>query len=342
MPAIHVARIPRCDPARFARIEAGLLRHGWPKPLLVLAGIAEPAVLLGRHQRARSAVDVERAHARGLPLVRRAGGGRSLVVGEGVLGVFLYVPPADPLAAPGTPAERLLNRHVRGLLAGLRGAGARSAAYFGRDFVSAEGRQLALVSQETTAGGGAAFEALVAASRPLPVPHDLTRYPPHRDPRAGGPRPVSLAELSGRAPAFEELATAIEQGYSAAHEREPVRAAGLLPEAELPAAAEDEEGFAESGLVEVPIGFAEALVRHEAGRVVRARLRGDFVAPAFVVAGLEADLDGAPLAFAELGRRVDAAFRRPGAFVHGVRELRVLADAVLAAAGAGGANAASR
>jgi hypothetical protein len=335
MPVFHVARIPECDPARFVRIEAGLLRHGWPKPLLVLAALAEPALLLGRHQRARSAVDVDGARARGLRVVRRAGGGRSLLVGEGVLATFLFVPAADPLTPAGTPADRLLNRHVRGLLAGLRAAGARSAAYLGRDFVSAEGRQLALVSQEGTAAGAAAFEAFVAAARPLPVPHDLSRYPPHRDPRAGGPRPVRLGDLSGRATSFDELAAAIEGGYSAAHDREPVRASGRLPEAEPPPALEEEDGFAESGLVEVPIGFAEALVRHGGGRVARARLRGDFVAPAFVIEGLEADLDGAPLAFAELGRRVDAAFRRPGAFMHGVRELRVLADAVLAAAGTG-------
>jgi len=334
MPTLQVARIPRCDPARFARIEAGLLLHGWPKPLLVVAGLGEPALLLGRHQRARSAVDVERARALGLPIVRRAGGGRSLLVGDGVVGAFLFVPFSDPLVHGAVPADRLLNRYVRGLLAGLRTAGARSAAYLGRDCVCADGRQLGLVSQEATASGGAAFEALVALSRPLPVPHELTRYPRQRDPRDSGPRAVSLEQVAGRPVAFDALATALELGYGAAHEREPVHAAGLLPEAPLPAADEDETGFAESGLVEVPIGFAEALVRHEGGRVLRGRLRGDFIAPAFVLAGLEADLDGAPLVFGELGRRVDTAFSHPGAFMHGVRELRVLADAVLAAAGA--------
>jgi len=49
------------------------------------------------------------------------------------------------------------------------------------------------------------------------------------------------------------------------------------------------------------------------------------------VAALEASLDGAPLDVQEVGARVDAAFHRPGAFLHGVRERRALADAVLAA-----------
>ncbi|HYG67758.1 MAG TPA: hypothetical protein VD838_08870, partial [Anaeromyxobacteraceae bacterium] len=89
MSTLEVARIPRCDPVRFARIEAGLLARGWPRPLLVVAGLGEPALLVGRHQRARTAVDVALARSAGLPVARRAGGGRSVVVGDGVLGVFL-------------------------------------------------------------------------------------------------------------------------------------------------------------------------------------------------------------------------------------------------------------
>jgi hypothetical protein len=83
----------------------------------------------------------------------------------------------------------------------------------------------------------------------------------------------------------------------------------------------------------VPIGFVEGLVRHDGERVIEARLRGDFLAPAFALRSLEQDLAGAPLAFAALGSRVDAAFRVPHAFLIGVRHLRVFADALLAAAG---------
>lgn len=331
MATLDVARIPRCDPARFTRLEAGLLASGWPRPLLVVAGFAEPALLLGRHQRAASAVDLAAARARGLNPVRRAGGGRSLLVGEGAVGLFLYAPPSDRLAEPAFPPDRAMNRYVRGLLSGLRTLGARGAAYFGRDFVSAESRQLAAVSQESTPAGALAFEAIVAVGRPLPVPHDLSRYPPHRDPRAAGPAPVSLAELAGAPPAFEALAEALAGGWCAVHEREPAAAAGALPEAALPPAEEDEAGLSASGLAEIPIGFAEALAGAAAGALVTPRLRGDFLAPARLVAGLEAALDGCPLDLAEVGARVDAAFHGPGAFLHGARELRVLADAVLAA-----------
>lgn len=331
MATLDVARIPRCDPARFSRLEAGLLAAGWPRPVLIVAGFAEPALLLGRHQRVASAVDLPAARARGLNPVRRAGGGRSLLVGEGAVGLFLYAPPEDRLAEPAFAPDRAMNRYVRGLLAGLRGLGARSAAYFGRDFVSAESRQLATVSQESTPAGGLAFEAVVAVSRPVPVPHDLSRYPPHRDPRAAGPAPVSLAELAGAPPAFEQVAAALEAGWCAVHERDPAEVAGALPEAPLAPVEEDEGGLSASGLAEIPIGFVEALAGLAGGRLVSPRLRGDFLAPAHVVAALEAALDGAPLDLVEVGARVDAAFRRPGAFLHGARELRALADAVMAA-----------
>jgi hypothetical protein len=70
----------------------------------------------------------------------------------------------------------------------------------------------------------------------------------------------------------------------------------------------------------------------EGSRLREARLRGDFQAPAQARAHLERSLAGAPPTFAEVGRRVDEAFGRPGAFLRGLDARRTLADAVLAAA----------
>jgi hypothetical protein len=331
MATLEVARIPRCDPVRFTRVEAGLLARGWPRPLLVVAGLGEPALLVGRHQRASAAVDVARARARGLPVTRRAGGGRNVVVGDGVLAAFLFVPPSDPLVPAPVPADRLLPRHLRGLLAGLRASGARAAGFFGRDLVSADGRQLALVAQEGTRSGGVAIEALVSVSRPMPVPDAFTRYPAARDPRAAGPRPVTLDEVRGGAIAFDVVAGAIEQGYAAAHDREVVLADGLLPELEPAPVEEAEEGLTDSGLVEVPIGFVEALAAPIAGMLHRVRLRGDVIAPAYALRELEGELEGARADRAELLVRVTAAFRRVGAFLIGAPE-RAFADALADAA----------
>jgi lipoate-protein ligase A len=328
---LQVAILERCDPARFVRVEAGLLARGHPGPILVIADFATPALLLGRHQRSASTVDLAAARAQQVALLRRAGGGRTLLVGDGTVGLFLFTPPGAPLTAAPFPPDRTTNRYVRGLLAALRRLGARQAAWFGRDFVSAGGRQLAVVSQEGTPDGAVAMEAFLAVSRPLGPPSELLRARRHSDSRAGGPAAVSLAELAARTPAFDEVAAALMAGWGEPGGPVPEPVDGALHEVELPPAEEDETGLSTSGLVEIPIGFLEALSAAAAGRLLGPRLRGDFIAPAAAVTALELALEGAPLDAAEVGRRVNEAFHRPGAFLQGVTELGTVAQAVLAA-----------
>ncbi len=328
---LQVAILDRCDPARFVRVEAGLLARGHPHPILVIAGLASPALLLGRHQRMASVVDVPAARALGLSPRRRAGGGRTLMAGDGTVGVFLHTPPGAPLAAAPFPPDRTTNRYVRGLLASLRSLGARQAAWFGRDHVSAGGRQLAVVSQEGTPDGAVAMEAFLSISRTLEPPPGVLRARPHSDPRASGPASVSLAELAARTPSFDQVAEALMGGWCGPGGPVPEPVEGALPEVELPAAEEDETGLSSSGLVEIPIGFLEALSAAAAGRLVRPRLRGDFIAPASALTALEAALDGAPLDPGEVGRRVNDAFHQQGAFLQGVTDLGAVAQAVLAA-----------
>jgi lipoate-protein ligase A len=335
MPRLLVARLEPCPPERCLRTARALLSRPGGDPVLLLAPLSGEAALLGRHQRAASALRLPAARGGGLPVARRLGGGRALLAGEGALLVLAAAPPGASLFPGPFAVDKVLNRYVRGLLAGLRASGARAAAWLGRDAVSSDGRRVAVVSQEGTAAGGTALEALVAVSRDLALPADLGGYPAHGDPRAGGPPPATLADLAGRAVAAEEVAEAVARGFAAASGLEAVAWEGALPGEPPPAAEEDEAGLASSGLAEIPIGFAEALVRRSGDRILEARLRGDFMAPAFAREALEHSLAGCPLAFGEVGSRVDAAFRAPGAFVHGLRDLRVLADAVLAA-GRGG------
>jgi hypothetical protein len=370
MSRILVARVTNCSVGRFSRLEQGLLAGGGGRdfaagggarglgsggadPVLLLASLAGSGLLLGRHQRARSALRLGQARDAGLEVSRRAGGGRALAAGEGTLGLFLWVPPGAALLPAGTSADRVVNRLVRGLLAGLRAAGARDAAYFGRDFASSQGRRVAAVSQEGTEDGGVAFEAIVAVGRSLALPPGLGRYPAHGDPRAGGPPDATVAEIAGEARDAVSTGEAIARGYAeglgcdlVGHASDELGMAGRKgpgvagqqdpalagPEAGAPPVEEDETGLSESGLAEVPIGFVEALVRLEGNRLREARLRGDFQAPAFLVAALERSLEGAAPTFAVVGRRVDEAFERPGAFLRGLDARRTLADAVLAAA----------
>jgi hypothetical protein len=331
---LRVQVLPACGLERFVRVGAALLEQEVGKATLVVAELDGPHVVLGRWQRARSAVHLAACGATGLRVTRRLGGGRAALCTPGTVGVLLAVPPGAGLGREIVGADKVLNRHVRGLLRGLRGAGAaRGAFYFGRDVVVADKQQVALVSQDGAAGGTALFEALVAAREPLALPAGLSAYPPHGDPRAGGPPCASLAGIGGGPRPFEAVAEAIVSGYAevtgvalARDEQAPGEA-----EAPGPPVDEDEAGWAESGVADVPIGFVEALVRREGATLAAARLRGDFIAPGFVVSDLETSLAGCPFTFDAIAARIDAAFARRGAVLHGVNHLRLLADALLAA-----------
>jgi len=326
-----------CSPETFVGLGAGLLdrMRSDPRPRLLLAGLSGEAILLGRHQRAASALDRQSWEKSGLPVYRRPGGGRALLAGEGRLGLYLALPRPDAILDSPIPTDRVINRHVRGLLAGLVRAGAASGAhYFGRDFVSSESRQLARLSQDGLPEGPVLFEAVVAVTESLELPAALRGYPVHSDPRADGPPPVTLDELWKEPRPLSAVMEAIVAGYERTYGLRAEPASDATPAADFgPPVWEDEEGFETSGVADIPIGFAEALLRHADDRVVEVRFRGDFIAPAFVVRALEQELVGLPLAFASLGERVDGIFRREGAGILGVRGLRIFPDAILAAAG---------
>jgi len=345
---LHFRASRSCDATRFGGVCRDLLQEVEQSgvPTLLVTELAGEAILLGRHQRASSALS-SAALAGATPLARRAGGGRAIAAGQGRIGVALALPEASALLAGPIGADKIVNRYVRGLNVGLTACGAgRGAHYFGRDFVSAESRQIAVVSQDGTPGGAVLFEAVVAIDRPLSLPEGARGYPAHGDARADGPPHVALAELWKAPRPFEEIAEAIRGGYERVYgvsvteggepAPEPPAGTGRATEPAdglVPSVHEDEADFEESGVADVPIGFVEALVRVEGDVLREVRLRGDFIAPTFVLRDLERALAGMPLAFGALGTAVDEAFRRPGAAILGVTRMRIFPDAILAAAG---------
>src|SRR5690606_5174897 len=107
-----------------------------------------------------------------------------------------------------------INRHVRGLLAGLVRAGAASGAqYFWRSFVSTAAPWLARLSQDAVPEGPVLFEAVVAVTESLELPAALRGYPAHSDPRADGPPPVTLDELWKEPRPLSAVMEAIVAGY---------------------------------------------------------------------------------------------------------------------------------
>jgi hypothetical protein len=301
-----------CAPARFAQLAAGLVAAARPPgapPRLLVAELTGDVALLGRHQRRASAVLTG-------PCARRFGGGRTVAAGDGVLGVLLAKHDL------GVPPDRVLNRFVRGLNRGLSRCLGAPVHYFGRDHVVAGGGQLAVVSQEAHL-----FEAVVGVRRPLVLPRGVSGYPEHGDPRVSGLRRAVLGDVP-----TATIVQALAAEY-ASFLGLPLEHAEPPPEGPPLASDEDEDGWRASGLADVPIGFVEALVRCVGDRVAAVRIRGDFIAPAALVRAIEARLAHSPLDPRELTRRVAEAYETtPGAFIHGVLDLGVFAEAVREAA----------
>lgn len=119
--------------------------------------------------------------------VRRGSGGGTVRVGEGSVWVQLALPSLDAFGP--CPPDRLLNRHVRPLLRALTKASGVPVSYFGRDWLSAEGRPVAAVSFAHEARTGRALvEAIVAVTTPLVADGEMR-------PSFRGKAPATLAEL---------------------------------------------------------------------------------------------------------------------------------------------------
>jgi hypothetical protein len=228
---LPVLLVPDCPADCLVQLGERLLsRAAGGVPVLLMARLREDAVLLGRYQRCLSALNVREAGA--LLIARRAGGGRAIFARAGTLAVHLALPSPSFLLQVPIRADLLLNRYVRGLNAGLREAGAfRGVFYLGRDAVVSMSCRLAVISQDGLPRSSALFEAVIGVEHGLELPRHIQGYPPHSDPRAGGPPWISLSQLWDRPRSFEELSKALAAGYARMHGCElvadPAGAAGL-------------------------------------------------------------------------------------------------------------------
>ena len=78
-------------------------------PRLLVAELEGESLVLGRHQRASSAL----AQGHGFQVARRLGGGRTVAAGAGRLGVLLGLPAPGALMPSPVAADKLINRYVR-------------------------------------------------------------------------------------------------------------------------------------------------------------------------------------------------------------------------------------
>ncbi|HVJ91008.1 MAG TPA: hypothetical protein VM580_14490 [Labilithrix sp.] len=160
---------------------------------------SDEAVVLGAFQR-ESELSASEARA---PVVRRGSGGGWAWVGPGSVWLQLALARADALVSC-TP-DKLLNRYVRPLLRAATGLLSVPVSYFGRDWVSAAQRPVALVAFAHDSGTNQAlFEAIVAVRTP---------FASAGRPSFLGKTPATLEELAGRSLDPESVATRFVDGY---------------------------------------------------------------------------------------------------------------------------------
>jgi hypothetical protein len=246
---------------------------------------------------------------------RRLSGGRSVVGGDGFVGLSLALPhrsaleSAEPCALR---AEQAMNRAVRGILGGLELLGV-DAHYPGRDLVTAGGKPIGWLSLAVEDDGAALFEAGISLARDLAV---LPRLADRVDPNGVVPVTMWLPDdvtsvtrvCGGTPPSFAAAASALLEGFQRRLNVEVVRDADLDLSAGTPDARVEFDIPARldrHGERATMLGVLHAHCRFDRdGSLAEVRLAGDVIAPAATLAAIERTLSGLPAARAPIVARV--------------------------------------
>jgi hypothetical protein len=294
---------------------------------LYAAELTGAATVLGAHQHARHALRSPHGE-----VLRRATGGSALWGGDGVLFVSLALQDCNALVM--CPPGKLLNRYVRGALAGLRELG-YSAHYFGRDFVSLNALPVAYVGWSEQRSGLVQLELFIAHTRGFALPAEDGAYPVLSAPAFRGRQPTTLTEAKPvDAPAVLE---AIGHGYARSYgaEEQPLaldlkhleRARQLDPVIRV---IDERPGLAWSAPHEEAIGFVSAGIALDAqGLISAARIAGDFFMHSDCHAELEEALAGKPPTDETFASAIDAVLANRVGLIEGVRSLRTIHAAFL-------------
>ncbi len=314
-------------------------------PVLMTYGLAGRAVSLGRYHLYGGPET-----NRGIDVYRRLTGGRIVGAGQGWLGLALILPSRDsvlPQDAPGLKPEQVMNRCVRGMLAGLRDLGVDSF-YPGRDAVTVARREIAVCSLETSSSGALLFEADIAINRGLEALVDDLEL---LDPEGALTCPMYSAETTttlrrelGRDVSSEEVAAAIESGYEAMFGRVGRRALTAAERAqakrcgtELAASGwltsrKSDPSLTMVGRERIQLGFAEArLALNEAGTIERVMIAGDLIANSGGLTEFERALSGKRLDLISVSAAVAKTYADGANYILGVGDLTNLSRLIMKA-----------
>jgi hypothetical protein len=296
------------------------LAHASAADALLVADLAGECGLLGAYQRAGKSGEARE--------LRALCGGRSAFAGDGVTVLFAVIPDIRawlPDDAANLSGARLLNRLVRGVLAGLTPIGVE-ASYPGRDFVAAGGRRVAQLSLSRSPRGAHLFQALFGRGRTYTTAERAPEFPglpPLPPPGVLGVDAETLA--SGLARGFEtRFALGLERAELSPDELR-ASAATELPRLVDPELAELRAGDP----VATPIGELEAHVRVAAdGLLQRVRLRGDWIAAPADVRALEDSLVGVAPGAVRVRELCARWLAAPAHLVVGVTDPAAIAEAI--------------
>lgn len=342
---IHLdAKLPAAE--ALARSQALLAAVDRERPVLLYgAELSDAAVVLGAYQHAPHALQSSALSQLALPVLRRRTGGAAVFGGEGVLYFALGL--ADASALMQCPPGRILNRNVRGFLAGIRALRV-PAHYFGRDFVSFDAQPGAYLGWDEADDGRVLVEFFIGLETAFTLPEGMRAQPAGAEPPLRGKTPITLRGAGDETHSAAEVLEQVAQGHGKSFGLElaqtPPSAAELASAAALRAAlavdVADTAGLAWSDPLPEAIGGVSAGARLDAGGAFAAvRVAGDFYQHRACAPQLRAHLLGAAPDPDRIGAALDAVYAaRPG-LIEGVRSLNTLRSALLQAAERAGARA---
>ena len=340
--AFDIVTIPSIDAWHLLGLQAHLLEAVATKecaPILLIYSMRGRLLLLGRYHLYSGPDERE-----GLSASRRFTGGRLVGSGEGWLGVALILPSRIALLPDRDlklKPDQVMNRYVRGILAGLRSLGLE-CFYPGRDAITFERREIAMCTFETDASGAMLFEASLAVNRGMEeVVHDLERFDP--DGQLGcamyGPDTATkLVREIDRDIAFAEVALAIARGYSdllgGSDDRELT--AAEIAQANRRGTALERRGWlnlmAEGNLTSrlaSQLGTIEARVKTSAnGSIESLALAGDFFANSPGVIEFQSEMRGRRFDLPSVSAAVTKVFGHGDNFILGIGDLSNLVQLV--------------
>jgi len=326
-----------------------------PEQVGVLRVYAFPGevVALGRYHRAPPGV----ANATS-SWHRRLGGGRVAPFGDGFVGVSLILTQRGALVgadASTLRAEQVLNRCVRGLLEGCRGAGL-PVIYPGRDFVTIGRRPFAMISMEESARGFVLIEMILAVGRSFAVlPRLLDRLDPSGIVPVEMLEPDAVTSLSDElhtSLSIEQVADLVRRGFETQFGVECVATPPAVAESDAAAAGGESGSLARRprpwltarmprpeldlyAVARTQLGAFEVYVALDGERrIADIQLAGDFIANSSAVARLEAALRGCPAHPEAIDAVVTASVQTPADFLLGIGPPRAITELILRATGA--------